>query len=195
MNSSDSADGTPAVPDPIAATREWVDKAVIGLNLCPFAKSVQVKGQVRYVLSDASDAPTLLAELEQELQHLAAIDPDQTDTTLIVHPRVLNDFLDFNDFLDEADALLERLGLDGTLQIASFHPHYQFAGTDPADITNYTNRSPYPTLHLLREASIDRAVEAFPDAEAIYEHNMETLQQLGVDGWEAVFPPWKPPHR
>jgi uncharacterized protein len=183
MNSSDS----PAGIDPIAATREWVDKAVIGLNLCPFAKSVQVKGQVRYVLSDANDTATLLAELEQELQLLAAIDPEQTDTTLIVHPQVLNDFLDFNDFLDEADVLLERLGLEGTLQIASFHPHYQFAGTDPADVTNYTNRSPYPTLHLLREASIDRAVEAFPDAEAIYEHNMETLQQLGVDGWEALF--------
>jgi hypothetical protein len=183
MKSSDSPDR-----DPIAATREWVDKAVIGLNLCPFAKSVQVKGQVRYVLSDANDTAALLAELEQELQHLAAADPEATDTTLIIHPRVLNDFLDFNDFLDEADELLERLGLDGTLQIASFHPQYQFAGTDPADITNYTNRSPYPTLHLLREESIDRAVEAFPEAEEIYERNIETLQRLGLDGWDALFP-------
>jgi hypothetical protein len=107
---------------------------------------------------------------------------------------VLNDFLDFNDFLDEADALLERLGLDGTLQIASFHPNYQFAGTDPADITNYTNRSPYPTLHLLREESIDRAVEAFPEAEEIYERNIETLQRLGLDGWEGLFSPQTPPH-
>ena len=187
MSSSDSPTGDHAGTDPIDATREWVDKAVIGLNLCPFAKAVQIKGQVRYVLSEAGDTNALLAELEQELQHLAAADPEQTDTTLIVHPRVLNDFLDFNDFLEEADALLERLDLDGTLQVASFHPQFQFAGTDPDDITNYTNRSPHPTLHLLREESIDRAVEAFPDAEAIYERNMETLQRLGLDGWEALF--------
>jgi uncharacterized protein len=184
----DSCDSTPGT-DPISATREWVDKAVIGLNLCPFAKAVQAKGQVRYVLSEATDTATLAAELENELRHLVAADPEQTDTTLIIHPQVLNDFLDFNDFLEEADELLERLGLEGTLQVASFHPSYQFAGTDPQDITNYTNRAPYPTLHLLREQSIDRAVEAFPDAEEIYERNMQTLQQLGLDGWEALFKP------
>lgn len=190
MDSSDSSSPPgDATTDPIAATREWVDKAVIGLNLCPFAKAVQVKGQVRYVLSGATDTAALLAELENELQHLAVTDPERTDTTLIIHPQVLNDFLDFNDFLEEADELLERLNLDGTLQVASFHPHYQFAGTDPQDITNYTNRSPYPTLHLLREESIDRAVEAFPEAEDIYERNMQTLQQLGLDGWEALFKP------
>lgn len=185
----DSSDSSAPATDPIAATREWVDKAVIGLNLCPFAKAVQIKGQVRYVLSSATDTAALAAELEAELQHLAATDPEETDTTLIIHPQVLNDFLDFNDFLEEADELLERLGLEGTLQVASFHPRYQFAGTDPQDITNYTNRAPYPTLHLLREESIDRAVEAFPDAEAIYERNMETLQRLGLDGWAALFKP------
>jgi hypothetical protein len=190
MNAPESTGAS--APDPIAATRHWLDKAVIGLNLCPFAKSVQAKGQVRYVLSNTTDPAVLLAELEHELQHLVATDPEQTDTTLIVHPQVLLDFLDFNDFLGIADELLERLGLDGTLQIASFHPRFQFAGTDTDDISNYTNRSPYPTLHLLREASIDRAVEAFPEAEAIFERNIETLEQLGHEGWNALFPP---PHR
>jgi len=175
-------------PDPISATREWVDKAVIGLNLCPFAKSVQVKGQVRYVLSDAATPEALLAELDRELRHLAAVDPETTDTTLLVHPQVLQDFLDFNDFLELAEALLAELGLDGTLQIASFHPQFQFAGTAADDISNFTNRSPYPTLHLIREASLDRAVEAFPEAEAIYERNIETLEQLGHEGWAALFP-------
>jgi uncharacterized protein len=190
MNSSDSTHRVPAGAgaDPIAETRDWVDKAVIGLNLCPFAKAVQIKGQVRYVLSEATDNTGLLLELERELQHLSSVDPDQTDTTLIVHPQLLPDFLDFNDFLDEADALLQGLGLEGVLQIASFHPHYQFAGTEPGDITNFTNRSPHPTLHLLREASIDRAVEVFPDAEEIYERNVETMQRLGLDGWDALFP-------
>jgi len=182
-------------PDPIADTRDWLDKAVIGLNLCPFAKSAQAKDQVRYVLSNTTDPAVLLAELEHELQHLVATDPEQTDTTLIVHPQVLQDFLDFNDFLGIADELLERLGLEGTLQVASFHPQFQFAGTDADDISNYTNRSPYPTLHLLREASIDRAVEAFPDAEAIYERNIETMEQLGHEGWAALFPAHQPPHR
>ncbi len=184
MNAPDSAR-----TDPIAATRDWLDKAVIGLNLCPFAKSVQAKGQVRYVLSHTTDPATLLAELEHELQHLATADAEQTDTTLIVHPQVLQDFLDFNDFLGIADELLERLGLEGTLQIASFHPQFQFAGTGADDLSNYTNRSPYPPLHLLREASIDRAVEAFPDAEAIYERNIETMERLGHEGWKALFPP------
>jgi hypothetical protein len=178
------------LPDPahvLAATRDWLEKAVIGLNLCPFAKAVHTKGQVRWVVSDATTPDDLLVELEAELQHLAATEPETTDTTLLIHPGVLHDFLDFNDFLGAADALLERLGLDGTLQIASFHPRFQFAGTLPGDISNCTNRTPFPTLHLLREASIDRAVEAFPDAEAIYERNIEMLQKLGAAGWAALF--------
>ena len=176
-----------------AATLDWLDKAVIGLNLCPFAKSVRVKGQVRMVVSEATEPEALLTQLVQELQHLAEVDPEVTDTTLLVHPQVLNDFLDFNDFIAVADGALQALGLDGELQIASFHPQFQFAGTAPDDITNYTNRSPWPTLHLIREASIDRAVSAFPEAEAIYERNIETLEALGLKGWQQLFPEPKDP--
>ncbi|WP_119154640.1 DUF1415 domain-containing protein [Caldimonas tepidiphila] len=170
----------------IAEMRNWVDRAVIGLNLCPFAKSVQVKGQVRYVVSRATEPEALLAELAQELQRLADTDPELTDTTLLMHPLVLQDFLDFNDFLGAAEALLEDLELDGILQVASFHPQFQFADASPDDITNHTNRAPWPTLHLLREESIDRAVAAIPDAEAIYEANIETMRRLGPEGLERV---------
>jgi hypothetical protein len=170
----------------IDETQAWLEKAVIGLNLCPFAKAVHGKGQIRWVLSEATTAEALLAELMAELQTLAAADPERIDTTLLIHPQVLGDFLDYNDFLDVADAALEELGLEGTLQIASFHPRYQFAGTEPDDAGNLINRSPYPTLHLLREASVDRAVAAYPEAEAIYERNIETLQALGADGWRQL---------
>ena len=183
-DTSAAADG---VADPIDATRRWVERAVIGLNLCPFAKAVYVKQQVRFVLSDASTPEALLEELAEELVLLRDIDPDQVDTTLIVHPDVLTDFLDYNDFLDNADAAVEALDLQGVIQVASFHPDYKFAGTMPDDISNYTNRSPYPTLHLLREASIDRAVEAFPDADVIVERNVKTLDALGHAGWAKLF--------
>ncbi len=163
--------------------QRWLERAVIGLNLCPFAKSVHVKGQVHYVVSLATDPQTLRAELVRELAALHASDPELRDTTLLMAPRCLQDFLDFNDFLAEAEAALAELDLEGVLQIASFHPQFQFAGTAPDDITNYTNRAPYPTLHLLREASIDRAVQAFPEAETIFEKNMQTLEQLGHEGW------------
>ena len=164
----------------------WIERAVIGLNLCPFAKSVHVKGQIRWVVSAARDAQALREDLRQALLALVASDPAQTDTTLLMAPWCLADFLDFNDFLGEADAVLDELDLQGTLQIASFHPDFQFAGTIPDDITNYSNRAPYPTLHLLREASIDRAVEAFPEAEAIYERNIQCLRELGPVGWQAL---------
>lgn len=164
----------------------WLERAVIGLNLCPFAKSVHVKGQVHYVVSLATDPQVLRGELARELAALHASDPELRDTTLLMAPLCLQDFLDFNDFLVEADAVLVELGLEGELQIASFHPQFQFAGTSPDDITNYTNRAPYPTLHLLREASIDRAVQAFPEAEMIFEKNMQTLEQLGHAGWTAL---------
>ena len=167
----------------LQATRAWVEHAVIGLNLCPFAKAVQVKQLIRYVCSDARDTHDLLEALRTELQRLADTPMEEVETTLLVHPQVLQDFLDYNDFLDEADALLEAMGLDGLLQIASFHPQYQFAGTHADDIDNATNRSPYPTLHLLREASIERAVAAFPEPEAIYEANQRTLRALGARGW------------
>lgn len=170
----------------VTATRRWLERAVIGLNLCPFAKAVYVKEQVRYVASSACTPQALRAELERELQWLAAADPARTDTTLLIHPHVLQDFLDYNDFLDQADRLLAELGLEGELQVASFHPRYQFAGTAEDDVENCTNRSPYPMLHLLREASIDRAVVAFPDADAIYETNMQTLRALGREGWDRL---------
>jgi len=176
----------PTSEQAIAQTRAWVDRAVIGLNLCPFAKAVQVKGQVRYVVCEASDAKTLLALLQDEMRLLADTPASEVDTTLVIHPFVLEDFLDYNDFLDVADAALDELGLDGVLQVASFHPRYQFDGTDVDDVTNATNQSPYPTLHLLREDSVDRAVAAFEEPESIFEANMRTLEDLGADGWAAL---------
>ena len=173
----------PPVDAVLAETRAWVARAVIGLNLCPFAKAPWVKGQIRFVVSDVNEPVQLLAELEAEMRRLVETDPARLETTLLIHPRVLTDFLDYNDFLDRADALLEALALDGVLQVASFHPDYRFAGTEPDDVSNATNRSPYPTLHLLREASVDRAVAAFPDAADVYEANVRTLNALGAEGW------------
>ena len=170
----------------IAATRRWVDRAVIGLTLCPFAKGVQTKGQVHYAVSPATDGQELLDDLKSELHALHAADPAQRDTTLLIAPQVFADFLDFNNFLDRADRLLRKMRLGGDYQIASFHPQFLFADADPDDMSHHTNRAPYPILHLLREASIDRAVEAFPDASLIFEKNMQTLRALGVEGWLAL---------
>jgi len=170
----------------IQDTRDWVVKAVIGLNLCPFAKAVHVNERIRYIVSDATDPEALLKDLARELLALNRADPEDVDTTLLIHPNVLTDFLDFNDFLDAADALVDELKLDGVLQIADFHPAYQFDGSAPDDIANYSNRSPYPTLHLLREDSITRAVESMPDTAAIFEGNLDTLERLGHAGWEAL---------
>jgi hypothetical protein len=170
----------------IAATRRWLEKAVIGLNLCPFAKSVYVKEQVRYVVSNATTPEQLLEALMDELQNLSDADPEKIDTTLLIHPFVLTDFEDYNEFLDVADAAVEDMELVGELQVASFHPQYQFADTEPDDISNYTNRAPYPILHLLREDSVARAVEAFPEAAEIFDRNIETLEQLGHEGWEKL---------
>jgi hypothetical protein len=170
----------------IAATRNWLEKAVIGLNLCPFAKAVYVKQQVRYVVSNASTPEALLETLMDELQLLSDTDAEKIDTTLLIHPFVLTDFLDYNEFLDVVDAAVEDMQLEGELQVASFHPQYQFADTHIDDVSNYTNRAPYPTLHLLREASIERAVEAFPEASEIFEKNIETLDALGQEGWDKL---------
>lgn len=170
----------------IAETRDWIEKAVIGLNLCPFAKSVYVKNQVRIVVSSARHIDAFLEDLDRELDHLAEVDPEVTDTTLLIHPTLFADFLDFNDVHQIADEAVTEHELEGVIQIASFHPQFQFEGTEPDDITNYTNRAPYPTLHLIREASLDKAVEAFPDAEMIYERNMETLRTMGIAGWMAL---------
>jgi hypothetical protein len=170
----------------IAATRQWLEKAVIGLNLCPFAKAVYVKEQVRFVVSSATSPEQLLEELMNELQLLSDTDAETIDTTLLIHPFVLTDFMDYNEFLDVADAAVEDMQLDGELQVASFHPDYQFADTDQNDISNYTNRSPYPILHLLREDSIERAVEAFPEASEIFDKNIETMEKLGHEGWDKL---------
>ena len=172
--------------NPIEDTKAWLERAVIGLNLCPFAKAVHLKQQIRWVESPARDVESLLEELVAELRLLAAADPEVVETTLLLHPHVLGDFLDYNDFLDLADFTLEELGLDGVLQIASFHPQYRFEGSAEDDIADYSNRSPYPTLHLLREASIDRAVASFPDAAEIYERNIEALRRLGPEGWRRL---------
>jgi uncharacterized protein len=166
----------------IAETRGWLEQIVIGLGLCPFAKAVHVKGQIRYVVSAAETPEALLADLLGELSALSLADAELVDTTLLIHPRALLDFLDYNDFLSVADAAIEDLELTGELQVASFHPQYRFAGNAPEDPANYCNRSPYPMLHLLREASVDRAVAVFPDASRIYDKNIETLRALGLAG-------------
>jgi hypothetical protein len=171
----------------IASTKRWLEKAVIGLNLCPFAKGVYVKQQIRYAVTAATTAEGLFAELRHELELLEQADPEQIDTTLLIHPQALNDFIDYHLFLKEADVAIRNLGQEGSLQIASFHPDYEFAGSAAGDIANCTNRSPHPMLHLLREASIDRAVAAFPEAAAIYERNIETLRQLGHEGWRRLW--------
>jgi len=167
-------------------TRHWLEKAVIGLNLCPFAKAVYVKNQVRLVVSHARHADDLLEELDRELQLFMATPAEEVDTTLLIHPTLFDDFLDFNDFLEIAEGVVNEHGLEGVVQLASFHPQFQFDGTEPDDIGNYTNRAPFAILHLLREESIDRAVEAFPEAETIFEQNIETLEKLGHKGWKAL---------
>jgi uncharacterized protein len=190
MNNLEVAIAATAILD----TQCWLERAVIGLNLCPFAKAVHVKGLIRYAVSEATTPAELLNDLRNELNLLLNIDVNTDlagvsiayDTTLLIAPYCLQDFLDFNDFLGKADKLIAKMKLEGIIQLANFHPDYQFAGTEPDDITNFTNRAPYPTLHLLRESSIDQAVEAFPEAEAIFEVNMATMERLGLQGWNAL---------
>ncbi|CAN7259064.1 DUF1415 domain-containing protein [Variovorax paradoxus] len=180
---------SPATIDAIQAEadmRRWLERAVIGLNLCPFAKAVHVKAQIRYAVYLPTDEAALIDMLLAEADELAALDASVRDTTLLIAPNTLADFLDFNDFTARAERRLARAGFDGVFQLASFHPRFQFAGTDADDLGNATNRAPYPTLHLLREDSVSRAVEAFPEAEAIFERNIETLEALGPDGWAAL---------
>lgn len=176
----DSPEGDSPV---LAATQHWLTRAVIGLNLCPFAKSVHVRQQIRYVITRATSDQDLLDALESELLFLDAADPLVVDTTVLIVPDMLKEFFDFNDFLNRANRMLKRTRLVGIVQIASFHPLYQFADKGPDDIENYTNRSPYPILHLLREESLDRVLATFPDADSIYERNQETMRHLGLEGW------------
>ena len=176
-----------AAEDPVAATQAWLEKAVIGLNLCPFAKAVHVHRRIRYFVSAAAATRRLLEDLMSELRVLAAANPDQCETTLLIHPHVLSDFADYNDFLARADDAVAELGLEGVIQIASFHPGYRFADAGPDDIENYTNRSPYPMLHLLRESSVEHAVTTYPDTATIYQKNIQTLRRLGHDGWRRLW--------
>ena len=171
----------------IRATRQWLERAVIGLNLCPFARAPHVRGQVRFVVSGATNIDALAEDLASELNFLAEADPEQVETTLLIHPQVLGDFLAYNDFLDVTDAVVEELELDGVIQVASFHPQYQFADTAADDIENFSNRSPYPTLHLIREDSLSRVIDSIDDPDAIYERNIERLRALGRAGWDALW--------
>lgn len=170
----------------IDATRHWLERAVIGLNLCPFAKLPHARGLIGYRVSTSTDVHALRDDLREALRDLVATDAQLCETSLLIHPWVLDDFLDYNDFLAVADALLEELELDGIIQIASFHPHYQFAGSAHDDMANCTNRSPWPMLHLLRETSVGRAVESAVDIDGISDRNIATLRRLGMDGWRQV---------
>lgn len=167
-------------------TRLWLEKAVIGLNLCPFAKAVYVRNQVRLVVSHARHADDLLEEFDRELDLLVATPAEEIDTTLLIHPTLFEDFLDFNDFLEIAEGVVNEHGLEGVVQLASFHPKFQFDGIGPDDIGNYTNRAPFAILHLLREDSVEQAVAAFPGTDAIFEENIRTLERLGHAGWKAL---------
>ncbi len=173
--------------DIVSTVETWLERAVIGLNLCPFARAVHVRKQVRYTVSTATEPDQLVQALTEELTYLHGCDPQITDTTLLIHPWILEDFSDYNEFLDIADVILAGMGMEGEIQIASFHPDYQFSGTQRDDVSNYTNRSPYPILHLLREDSIDRAVASVPNTEDIYKRNIATLKALGGDGWNRLF--------
>ena len=170
----------------IEDTQRWLMQAVVGLNLCPFAKAVVTKNLVRYRVSLSVEPTDVLNMLRDELQHLASTDEALLDTTLLIAPNLLPDFLAFNAFLSDCEEVLLDLNLEGVVQIADFHPHYTFAGEDPQGMSHFTNRTPYPTLHLLRESSIDKAVAAYPDAALIYERNMALLEKMGHEGWAAL---------
>ncbi|MBL8270106.1 DUF1415 domain-containing protein [Steroidobacter sp.] len=181
------SDTAPSDQQVITATRIWLERAVIGQQLCPFAAGPHLTHRIRFCVSSQRSGAGLLDDLDRELQALQAADPLECETTLLIHPQALTKFLDYNDFLEECDALVAELGLEGELQVASFHPQYQFAGTDEHDITNFTNRSPYPMLHLLREASVARAVASFPGIDEIGPKNMDTLRRLGHEGWQRLW--------
>ena len=168
----------------IGPVRRWVETLVVGLNLCPFAKREWVKNRVRCTVTEATTEEQLLVDLQAELELLNR--DDAVETTLLIHPRVLKEFYDYNQFLDYADSLLVQMRLDGVYQIASFHPDYQFGGTEPDDVENYTNRSPYPLLHLIREESLERAISNYPDPDQIPERNIELLNSLGRDKMRAL---------
>lgn len=170
----------------IADTRRWLERAVVGLNLCPFAKAVLVKEQVHLAVCGSTHFADVVQALDNELDALLALSAAERDTTLLMLPLGFDDFLLFQQLVGEGERRVARRGLEGVVQLVSFHPAFHFAGTDEDDAGNFSNRSPYPTLHLLREASIDRAVQAMPDAEAIFGANIERLRELGAAGWNAL---------
>ncbi|PSJ80932.1 DUF1415 domain-containing protein [Neisseria iguanae] len=176
----------PATQTVIGHTKQWLEKAVIGLSLCPFAKAPYVKDRMRIVVSETTHLDGFLEDLDRELQYLGETSADELETTLLVHPTLFGDFLLFNEMLDIADEAVADNQLQGVVQIAPFHPDFQFAGTEADDISNYTNRSPYPTLHLIREDSIAKATEAFPEAAAIFERNIALLEDMGQEGWNQL---------
>jgi hypothetical protein len=165
----------------IAETRQWVQDIVIRHNLCPFAHKPFRNDVIRYSLSHASSDDALVNDLINELLLLRDADVSQAETTLLITPHCLNDFSRYNQFLDVADMLISQFGLEGTIQVASFHPDYQFADLDYDDVRNYTNRSLYPMFHLILEASIERARISHPDVESIPKINMTLLQQIGLE--------------
>ena len=164
----------------ITAIETWIRAAVIGLNLCPFARTPFTNGQVRYVACRPPSPEVLLDAFAQELTHLAQADPATCETTVLIvaDAPFAKRFRDFNDLTGVAEDLLVELGFEGELQLASFHPQFQFAGTLKSDVSNFTNRAPYPVWHLLRESSVSRAVDAMVDPDAIYERNISTLRSL-----------------
>ncbi len=168
-----------------STVRHWLESVVIELNLCPFAKRELINDRVRFAETDARTEVQLLQALEAELERL--VGDASIETTLLIHPQVLADFADYNQFLELADGLLLQMELDGVFQIASFHPDYQFADTHPDDAENYTNRSPFPLLHLLREESLARAIEHTPDVDQIPIRNIQTMNELGTEELKLLF--------
>jgi len=168
----------------VRPVRQWVETLVVGMNLCPFAEREMVKNRVRFATTPSITQEQLLTALQGELE-LLNTDPS-VETTLLIHAGVLQDFGDYNRFLGDADRLLVEMGLEGIYQIASFHPDYQFAGTKLDDVENYTNRSPYPMLHLIREASLERAIADYPDVDQIPVRNIALMNDMGVDKLQAL---------
>lgn len=168
----------------INSVRHWVKSVVVGLNLCPFAKGPLVTDRIRFHVSDAVTGEQLLSDLEAELNYLQSV--SSVETTLLIHPKVLQDFYDYNQFLNSADSVLSLMELEGVYQIASFHPDYQFGGTEPDDVENYTNRSPYPILHLIREESLERAIANYPEPDRIPVRNISLLEKMGRDKMQTL---------
>lgn len=175
---------TPASQPITKSVTQWVETVVIGLDLCPFAREELINKRIRFAVSAAITEAELLVDLQTELILLG--DKEAVETTLLIHPQVLGNFYDYNQFLNDADKLLTKTGLEGIFQIASFHPDYQFHGTEPDDAENYTNKAPYPMLHLLREASMERAIASYPHADKIAQRNIVLMETIGRDKLEAL---------